>query len=156
MSTREWEEDDIQYIDSDVDQIVEFLYHLNQDEQDQLSDYGQIRFNGSARLYDAVNNVRRAYERARGTYSPDNTKISYYYELYGTLKEAWSGMDKILNQRTSSAMNMIRSSQSENEVMQATMYMSECDMLQLHLNRVMSSLAYKTIHLLHPGSAEPR
>jgi hypothetical protein len=154
MSTREWEEDDIQYIDSDVDQIVEFLYHLNQDEQDQLSDHNRIRFNGSERLYDAVNNVRRANQRARGTYYPDDTNISYYYELYGTLKEAWSGMNMILKDRTDSAMNMIRSSRSENEVMQATMYMSKCDMEQMHINRVMSSLAYKTIHLLHPGSVE--
>jgi hypothetical protein len=148
---------DIQYIDSDVEQIVKFLSQLNQAEQDQLSSDGQVRFNGSARLYDAVNNVIRRYHDMCERYSHVDTKISYYYELYGTLIEACSGLGMILRERIHSAENMILSSRmDDNEVMQAIMDVSECDMYQMHLDRVMSSLAYKTIHLLHPGSVVPR
>ena len=138
-----WEREDVQFIDEDVAEIVSFLYTLNQDEQDQLSSNGTLRFNGNERLSDAVDNVIQAYRDACAAY-PEPPWISYCIELYETLMIGYPNMGKILSQRIQSTQLLRSSLMDEHKILDATIYLSECGLIHMRLDRVMSSLVWET------------
>ena len=144
MADFNWDQSDVLLIDDDVETIVSFLSSIDEAEQAILSSEGRVRFNGSARLSDAVGGVIQADADTRMRYgSVDN--LSYHFALYETLMVAYSEMRIILENRTESALRLLDSNQRNgDDVMDAITHLSICEYSQICLRRLMSSLAWET------------
>jgi hypothetical protein len=101
-------ENDIALINSDLENVVQFLSHNQQKNSDLLKmEMSLPRFNGNVLLHHAINNITSEFHKNCEKYTTEGATPSYYLELYTILLQGWPMINRLFEIQVHTANDMV-------------------------------------------------
>jgi hypothetical protein len=135
-------ENDIALINSDLENVVQFLSHNQQENSDLLKmEMSLPRFNGNVLLHHAINNITSEFHKNCEKYTTEGATPSYYLDLYTILREGWPMIHRLFAILENKANDMVSQRINSEYWEHVEVY---CHGVDESMDRLMSVLCWTT------------